>query len=397
MITSRLATVVGALAVSALALTACTGGGTAAPAPTASRHPVFDQRLDRQLLHAVRQTQRARTTAFTQRLTFTSAKGDAVQTMSGRMDFDGRRGQTTVAWRTPPALAKPTRDALVGSTAVNGSGAASGSYLVDSRQIHYRAASAGYWIRYTSADTLDGEASDPLEHLRGVEAPIGGTLLESLGSATATGRTDSPTGHEYRAGLPLTSLPALFPKDLRPHLDVAALSSVHGKPVPLTVSVDGQGRITRARAELTPVLRKDGPLGGFTGLTVELNLTGPGQSPPTTAPDGPVRTAAGDVAPLRDVRDGGCVDFATGQRLAYIVVRVSCAGRHDARVLAQIPLRAGADAAETQRRADIACALARDTVRPGWLPKGAPVWAWWTSEGQGGSGKDRVTCYSGTR
>ncbi|MCX2179429.1 hypothetical protein KV205_02625 [Streptomyces sp. SKN60] len=193
--------------------------------------------------------------------------------------------------------------------------------------------------------------------------------------------------------MPFGVLGALFPSDLRRELDVVnGGTAASQKAVPLTVTVDRLGRITHARADLTRLLRKDGAFSGFTGLTMDLTLTGHGAPSPAASPTGTVRTAAKDVLPLRDVKDGGCVDFDTGQRLAHIVVGVPCSGPYDARVFTQIPLRAGSSQADTQERSDTACAYAHDVARPAWLPKVAQIWAWWTPEPEGGA-KGRVTCY----
>ncbi|MEU7030284.1 hypothetical protein AB0A60_26820 [Streptomyces sp. NPDC046275] len=390
----RLARTGAPLLAASLLLTACsTDEDSPAPKAAPAQHPVFDQKLDRQLLLAVRQTRKAGSAGFVQKLTFTSGRGDAVQTMRGRMDFAGSRGQADVAWTMPKGLPHSTRVALVGDTPGSRTGAASGTYLIDGQGIHYRAASSAYWIRYTAADTSAHEGSDRLEHLRGTEAPVGGTLLEGISGAEASSRNDDATGRTYRAGMPFGVLGAMFPEDLRKHLDVVnGGTSASQKAVPLTVGVDRQGRITRARADLTRLLRKDGALSGFTGLTMDLTLTGLGATPPVASPTGTVRTAARDVLPLRDVKDGGCVDFDTGQRLAQIVVGVPCSGPYDARVFTQVPLRAGTSAEDTQERSDIACAYAHDVARPAWLPRVAQIWGWWTPDPKGGA-KGRVTCY----
>ncbi|MET9956360.1 hypothetical protein ABZ135_33105 [Streptomyces sp. NPDC006339] len=398
----RLARTGAILGAASLLLTACSGGGSPAPKAAPAKHPVFDGRLDRQLLLAVRETRKAGDASFTQKLTFTSGKsasgkGDVVRTTSGRLDFAGGRGQADVAWTTPAGLPEPTRTVLVGQTAARTPGAPSAAYLVDGQRIHYRADSSSYWIRYTTADTTQQGPNGPLEHLRGTEAPVGGTLLEGIGSAEASARSDGPDGRTYRAGLPFPVLRILFPDDLGRHLAVTLGTSVTQEPVPLTVTTDRQGRITRARADLTRLLRKDGPFAGFTGLTMELTLRGHGTSATTASPTGDVRTASKDVLPLRDVKDGGCVDFDNGQRLAHIVVRVSCSGPHDARVFTQITLRAGTTRKDTQERADTACQYAHDVARPGWMPKVARIWAWWTPEPAGGSAKGRVTCYLTTK
>ncbi|BAU82706.1 hypothetical protein SLA_1768 [Streptomyces laurentii] len=381
----------GAVLAAAMLLTACAGGDDSAPAAkaTPAKHPVFDQKLDRQLLLAVRQTKQAGSASFVHHLTFASGKGDAVQTMSGSMDFAGGRGQADTTWKVPGKLPEEARNVLVGMTAGRTSGALSGRYLIDSDRIHYRAARTSYWIRYTAADTQQSQDNATLEHLHGTEAPVGGTLLEGLSGAEATKRTDGPDGRRvYRAEMPMNALEGLLPDDIRKHTDRDAADGL-----PVTVTVDRQGRILDARADLTAVLRKGDALSGFTKFTMDLTLGGHGTSAPKDSPAGTVRTGAEDVLPLRDVKKNACADFDTGQRLARNVVGVPCSGPHDVRVFAQVPLGPGSSAEDTQGRADTACSIARDMARASRLPKRDAYWAWWTPEPQGGVGKGRVTCY----
>ncbi|MFI1973875.1 hypothetical protein [Streptomyces wedmorensis] len=390
------------LATASLLLTACGRGGDSPDAKPSSAaptgHPVFDQKPDRQLFHAMRRTQKAGNARFVQTLSFGSkAKGDAVRTTTGRMDFTGGRGQADVVWKVPKGVSGETRGVLLGRTPGRGDGPASVGYLVDGQQIHYRAASSAYWIRYASGDTTRSRTSDALDHLRGTEAPIGGTLLEGVGGAEATAQSPAAEGRTYRATMPFSVLRAMFPSDLGDELTVDE-STGHAQPgVPLTVTVDKEGRITRATADLSTLLRKDGAFAGFTTLTSDLTLTGYGTSAPAMPPSGTVRTAAGNVLAMWDVKDGGCVDFDSGQRLAHMVVTVDCSGPYDARVFTRIPLREGTSPEDTQERSDTACAFAHDVRRPVWLPKATDIWAWWTPAPKGHPGKDGVTCYVTTK
>ncbi|MCX5390256.1 hypothetical protein [Streptomyces sp. NBC_00094] len=390
-----------ALAAASLLLTACGGGDDTADAKPSSAaptgHPVFDQKLDRQLFLAARQTQKAGNARFVQTLTFGSKKtGDLVRTMTGRMDFAGGRGQADVVWKVPKGVPEETRTVVLGQTPGRGDGPASVGYLVDGQQIHYRAASSDYWIRYASGETTV-IWDDAIDHLRGTEGPIGGTLLEGLSAAEAATRSDTAAGRTYRASMPFAVLFTMFPHDLRRELRIGIGSPDQQDPVPLTATVDREGRITRAEADLTKLLRKDGAFAGFTSLTTALTLTGYGTSAPVMTPSGTVRAAAEDVLAMRDVKDGGCVDFDSGQRLAHMVVNVDCAGPHDARVFTRIALREGTSTADTQERSNVACAYAHDVQRPAWLPKATDIWAWWTPVPKGQPGKDGVTCYVPTK
>ncbi|MFE6460991.1 hypothetical protein ACFVP0_26485 [Streptomyces cinereoruber] len=393
-----------ALPLALLLLTACDGGGggekDAQPKAGPTRHPVFDQPLDRQVFLALRETQKAGSASFTQTVSFGSVKGTAVQTLSGRLDFAKGAGEAGVKWQVPEKHSAEVRKTLLGTTPGRAPGTVSTGFLVDRQRIHYRAASSGYWLRYDAADTLAaGDGTDPIGHLRGSESPVGGTLLEGLGGADAKARQDGPAeGRTYRAEMPFSTGWTMFPADLRKELAAEMGTNARQAGFPLTVSVDRKGRITHGRADLSRLLRKSGALADVTSLTMDLTLTGFGASKPAAAPTGNVRKAADAVLPMRDVKSGGCVDFDSGRRAAHVVVDVPCSGPYDARVFAQIPLRPGTTQAETQERADIACAVARDMAGPAWLPKSPEIWAWWTpAHVSGPGGKDLVTCYLTTK
>lgn len=85
-----------------------------APAPTPTAHPVFSQKLDRQIFLALRRTQQAGNAAFTQTITFASKKGRAVQTLSGRLDFAQGAVVTMPKRKLSPGLSKAVRDTALG-------------------------------------------------------------------------------------------------------------------------------------------------------------------------------------------------------------------------------------------------------------------------------------------
>ncbi|MFE5881439.1 hypothetical protein [Streptomyces hydrogenans] len=380
-----------ALAAISLSLTACSAGGQDAAPPSTSAtatHPVFGQKTDRQVFLAVRETQKAGTARFTQKLTFTGTGGSIVRTMTGSLDFAGDRGRTEVAWVLPAKTPGKVRTAVLGSTPALEDGETSGTYLVDRQRIRYRAASSPYWIDYAPEDTSKGSArftnNDPLEFLRGSESPVGGTLLEALTAGKATSHREAPAGgRAYRAELSDSALPLLFPPDLHSHIVLPGPSASLRPPVPLTVEVDAQGRITRAAITVKDAFREDGDLAGFTTLTMDLSLGGHGSDMPSPATSGRVLKATDAVRDIGEVRKGGCIDFATGQRSSRQVVKVPCSGPHDARVLGQHQVAPGKDDAATQARS--------------WAVCGPGVWAWWAPPKDGTGSDVRTTCYEVTR
>ncbi|MFG2866531.1 hypothetical protein [Streptomyces sp. NPDC048338] len=354
---------------------------------------------------ALRQTQKAGGARFTQTLTFESEKGRAVQTTSGRLDFAGGTGEARVTWSVPKEYPDAAKAAMLGSTPGRTNADASGSFLVDRQAIRYRAGSADYWLRYTVGDDGATAGSDAVDRLLGTESPIGGTLLEGIGGAEATAGKTEGQGRTYRAEMPATVAWELFPQDLRDELTVQGMASSRTAPLPLTVSVDGRGRIVHALVDLASTLgRKGSALHDVTSLRMDLTLSAHGTAAPSSAaPQGPTREANDAVLRLLAVKAGKCVDFGTGLREARMVVSVPCSGPHDGRVFDQLSLGKGAfpggDAA--QKRARRACRGAYDGAPSGWTSESAEkdtYWYMWSGESDWReSGEGRVTCYVVTR
>ncbi|MFF8410119.1 hypothetical protein [Streptomyces omiyaensis] len=375
------------LATVSLPLSACSAGGQGAAPPSpsaAAAHPVFGQKTERQVFLAVRETQKAPTARFAQKLTFTGKKGSIVRTTTGGLDFAGDRGHAEVSWDLPARTSGKARTAVLGVTPAREDGETAGTYLVDRQRIRYRAASSPYWIDYAPADTSGGSGgltdNDPLEFMRGSESPVGGTLLEALTAGKATSYRQTPAGgRAYRAELSDSALSVLFPHDLHPHVVLSGPSASRRPPVPLTVEVDARGRIIRAGITVEDAFRKDGGLADFTTLTLDLSLSGYGSGAPSPAAAGRVLKAADSVRDIGEVRKGGCVDFATGQLSSRQVVTVPCSGSHDARVLGQHRIAPGADDDATRVRSRAVC--------------GPDAWAWWARPKDGTGSEVRTTCY----
>jgi hypothetical protein len=389
----RLARTTAALAAASLLLTACGGGGADnGKTAEAAAHPVFSEPLDRQVFLALRRTQKAGDAEFRQTVTFTSRKGKAVQTLTGRVDFTAGRGEAASSWRVPRPFPQAARETILGEGPGRTTGDASSSYTVDTQAIHYRAASAGYWLRYTG-DIKPLWGVDSISHLRGTEAAVGGTLLEALGSAEATSATGT-AGRTYRATFPLQAALDLFPYDLRTEFVPASLNSTAKTPeVPVTVDVDAEGRVTRAQADLSALLRKekDSALADVTAVHADLTLAGFGTSKPASAASPAERTldAGTVVITTYEAKTGDCMDFNTGLRHERLVARVPCAGAHDGRVLGQHTLKGGYPGGEAARkRAEEACSST--TGDRSW-------YTWSTAREWSDNGKGRATCYTVTR
>ncbi|MEU3609261.1 hypothetical protein AB0E83_28000 [Streptomyces sp. NPDC035033] len=407
--TRRTARLAAALA-AALLLTACTGGGDG-PAPAAApptKHPVFGEKLERQVFLALRRTQKEGGNArFTQTLTFESAKGRAVRTVSGRLDFAGGTGEATIRWQVPEAYSEEVKDLLLGRAPGQGHGDAAGRLHVDGQHLTYRADTSDYWLRYGRADYDTGRATGQgpgaLDHLRGTEAAVGGTLLEGLSGTEAVSRSDGTGGRTYRAEMTSTVSALLLPDTIASQLageDLGFGLYREKKPFPVTVTVDGRGMITHARADLSQLLGKKGsPFRDVTAVRMELALSGIGTSKPSAAAEGTVLPAGRTVRTVWEVEAGHCVDFTTGQQNVELVADIPCSRTHDGRVLAQVSFGGsaypGASAAKGQARD--ACRRAYRRASADWTGEAdekGTYWFMWSDERSWRrDGGGRAVCY----
>ncbi|MFF7177130.1 hypothetical protein [Streptomyces sp. NPDC008121] len=405
MIRSFARSLVPPLAAASLLLTACSGGdGGTRPAAAPARHAVFDQPLDRQVFLALRQTQKAGTAAFTQTVTFASAKAKATQTLTGRLDFAANKGEATVKWNVGKGFPQAAREAVLGTTPSEGEADAGGEILTDPARIHYRPDSSLYWLRYASWDRDPNYGTGVIDHLRGSEAPIGGTLLEGLGAAEATAQRAAGAGRTYQATMRSTLTWKLFPPDLMRELSAQSppmVSYAKSDPVPVTVTVDARGRVTHVRADFSWALgKKDSAFQDMKSLRIDLALTGhgAGASRPAVTPGSPPRDASTVLRRFSRVKAGDCVDFNTGQRTPRLVVTVPCAGDHDGRVFAQKSLRPrtfpGAGAAK--RLAVDTCRDAYSEAPDAWTEDSGSWSRWPQKEEWNRDGGGHATCYTVT-
>ncbi|NEA95794.1 hypothetical protein G3I22_26505 [Actinospica acidiphila] len=389
------------LTLASLLLTACSGNRQTPAEPPAEQHPVFGKELGLQVFHALRRTQKAGGAEFVQTMTFTSGKGRAVQTLRGRMDFPQGTGEATLTWRLSKGLPRKTKDALLGTTAGKSNASPSARFLVDPQRIHYRAGSAGYWLRYTTGNTGPELGIDGIDHLRGSGGPVGGTLLEGLGATGATSRRTDGSRHTYAAEMPAGAGWNLFPEDLGSELSLPSPGGSPGKsaPLPTTVSVDGRGHITHVRTDLSTTLGKKGSaFEDMTSLTIDLRLSGHGASRPAAKPGGSVRPAEEAVRSVDSVKPGGCIDFDTGQRVVSTAVEVPCSAPHDGRIFAQEALGTGSYPGEkaTRKKAEAACRAAHDTAPAAWLSEAGQAgdyWYMWSNPGAWTQGGGHISCY----
>ncbi|MFI2780854.1 septum formation family protein [Streptomyces sp. ALB3] len=384
----------------AMLLTACTGGSS----DDKPAHPVFGVPVEQQPRQALLTTQAARTASFTQTLTFTSASGDTVQTTSGRLDFPGGRAAGTIDWAQAEDLTEEARDTLLGVRLGASRAPARTEVAIEPDTIRLRAGGAGYWLRYEGSSDAFGTGA-AIDALRGSEAAFGGTLLEVLSGAQKVKHAPAEKGgRTYRAELTVFNALRLFPKDLGSELTADIDPNGTATPVPLSISVDATGRVTRAEADLSGLLDKeDGALDEMTGLRAVLELGGFGAAAPVM-PAASERTldAKEAVRAVGEMEKGGCADLTTGTRTLDMMVSVPCAQPHDARIFAHARFDASYPGRkEAKRMAVEACTDGYRSAPAAWTGEGTEkghFWYTWPGEEDWGVGADPVvTCYVETR
>ncbi|MFI8960719.1 hypothetical protein ACIGO8_01285 [Streptomyces sp. NPDC053493] len=366
------------------ALTVLTGcqaggrGGTAAaapstPSPTAT--PVFSVRLGDQLSAASRATAAAGPAAFTWTLSYGSAKGTAVERVTGVQDYakDTARAERTVEIprRFPADAARELGGEPEGSRRPQ-------TFAVSHNEVFYRTAD-GDWLRYSSA--ASGEIVDLMGgalQRAGDSAPYGRTLAEVVsvadaGKAPVKGADGSRT---YQV-VPLTFASVALPNGLDIGQDSARQAP---GPVRTTVVLDAEGRLVRATADYAPALKllHDGHLlTGVTSLRAVYTLSGHGRTP---VPPPPAAAKSLDAAKaltdVHAVRPGACASLDTGLGTLALVRVVPCGARADLRVFGHVRFKTtvqGDPGGVAVREAQDRCEAAYRSAPRAWIADGRPA------------------------
>ncbi|MFF2571981.1 hypothetical protein [Streptomyces sp. NPDC058084] len=325
------------------ALAACQsgGGGTTGATPSPTVTPVFDVRLDDQLQAATKATTAAGNAAFTSTLRYGSAHGTAVDRATGAQDY------TADAARAERELSVPRRfpaEAAEDLGARPGAAPVSETYVIKGGQVDYRTRQGG-WLRYSPQASMDVvDLYGGILDRAGETAPYGGTLAEVVRTADATKQpvkgADGSRTYELTVA-PQTAAPAL-PYFLRDPLTYDR----GGERVALTVVLDARGRLLRASADYTPVLKvmhAEGVLEGVTSLKAEYSLSGLGSTRlpgPEAGRETRTEDAEKALTPLTEVRPGSCGSTDTGLGGSLDLVRVvPCGKTADLRVFGQVTVK----------------------------------------------------------
>lgn len=385
----------------AAAAAALTVAGCFAGEPAEPPHPVFSAPKEQQPAKALEATLAADAFAFRQTMAFELGTGEAVLTSEGRMAPKAGHAVGTRSWTFTKRVTTGQREALLGSSPAPSPQPAELGVAVEGADVLVRPGTAPYWIRHAPSDfTLDGNRN--VESLAGTQVPFGGTLLELLSSGgQVTKSMPTKAGRTYTIRTTAPAALALFPKDLRDMLHRGTDEAAAPLPIDLVLRTDGQGRFTRASADLGALKAREwGSLRSLKGIRAELTISRHGAGAPKLPSAARQLPARDTVREIDELEPGACFDPHTGTDSNRLVVSRPCETKHGARILAQPEMTTtypGADKARQQ--AETACDRAVPNSPAAWRAESAERdthWFTWPTDKWDWNehGAARATCYA---
>ncbi|MEV4331926.1 hypothetical protein AB0K02_15570 [Streptomyces sp. NPDC049597] len=298
----------------------------------ASGEAVYGQPLAQQFHAAQQATREAGTAGFVATLTYRSAVGDAVHTTIGSQDYAAGSARGSSTLRVPTDFPEPAAEFLAepGTTARQTLATVGGDVYVKE--------DAAEWLRFTpEAFNEFGDATSALSvHAAGDAAPYSGTLADLVTRAVPREKPkrDADGNHTYR----VTVLPEFAAELLPLRARAAGKAGMGTEPVDMTVTLDAEGRLARATADLDPLLSHM-DLIGVTGLQASYQLSAFGEpyAHPMPGEDGVRVEDARKVLALTGTLKGGqCAAMEAALDSRAVVRPVDCAKAHDMRVFAQV-------------------------------------------------------------
>ncbi|MGW5424002.1 hypothetical protein [Streptomyces sp. NPDC003943] len=369
------------------ALVGCQSGGAGdakgAASPSPSGTPVFDVRLDGQLAAATRATSAAGSSAFTWTLSYGSAGGTAVDRTTGTQDYAKDTAHAERILDIPRRFPENAAAEIGGRP---GAAHVTEAYEIQGNQVDYRTRQGG-WLRYSSQASMDVvDLFGGILTRAGDAAPYGGTLAEVVRNSYA--RKQPVKGADGSRTYELAIEPRTADDALPASIEPSPAYFRSTARAALTVVLDGQGRLTRASADYTPLLKalhQDGVLKGVTSLKAEYVLTGHGSTEvpaPAAGKSGRLEEAEKALTPLLKLKPGACGSADTGLAGSLALVRaVPCGTGADLRVFGQVKIEESIEGNPTgvaDKKAGERCGGRFDSAPAAWVRDARPAGTYYT-------------------
>lgn len=365
-----------------LAVVSCSGStdgdqGKASEKPT--EHPVYDHEVATHLSRSSEVTRQSGTSAFVATLTYGSDDGDAVDRTEGGQSY---ADETAFAKRTvtiPEGISDKDAGQIRGESAVE----YGKTLVVDGDSVLYRTSKDG-WLRFSP--DADKEFTDAvqgiLQHTGDNTVPYGGTLATAVAAVRPAQEPKRLDGgaHRYRVSSDADAVLGLLPTELTMAVESSEEVRENTVDVPLTVELDREGRMTKATADLEPlldILHEAKTLTGVKSLQAQYTLKDFGEPLARSMPEkGDIKDAETVFTPVSAAKDGSCATTDTGMTGMALIRQVKCSASHDIRVIGQVSFEktvAGyspdADESKTARRL---CTQKVESAPPAWSAEARP-------------------------
>ncbi|MGC5343541.1 hypothetical protein [Streptomyces sp. DT171] len=314
-----------------LGAVACTAGGENEDgAKKSAAQEVYGQAPAKQLIAASTATRNSGTARFVSTLVYGSAAGEAVQRTVGSLDYAHHTAQADIATTVPAGFPAKAAE-LIGKAGTTGHQ----PVLVQKSDVLYQV-SPGHWLRYEGTSDFAESAAAVLDHA-GDSTPYAGTLADAVGRAIPTGqpKKEADGSRHYDVTMSGSSAEMLLPHAVR-NADTLTSTQVD-KRLPLSVVLNEEGRITRASADLGPLLdalHKKHILADVRTLRAEYTLTDHGKPVAYTIPSAQKAPKATTVlTDLHRTAAGDCGTTDTGLDSDSLIRRTDCGSPHTLRVL----------------------------------------------------------------
>lgn len=350
------------------------GGADGAKSDKGAGHPVYGEKLGRQLVSAREVTEKSGSARFTYTLTYTTKSGTVRDVTTGAQDYGKKTADATRTLTLPGGLPAKTGEQL-GARPGKGPEA----FEVTGSDVAYRTRS-GAWLRYAASGSKEFvDRAGVVLSRAGDEVPYGGTLADTIAHAATPVKqpvVGSDGSRVYATTASARSAAEALPADIG---FLVPMGKDEPAPVPLTIKLDAEGRITEGTADYAPVLtalHKAGALREVTALKAVYRLTDHGKAVPRRTAGASAEDAEKVLTDLHAVPPGACASDDTGLGSQALVRVGDCTGRSDLRVFGHVKVDKTSRDELTMEDGETAardlCRAKFATVPAAWVAKARP-------------------------